>query len=74
MHPRFAPVLFGLLLSGMMSFIVSGISTLRAVGWDNLAALWMSSWVFAWAVAFPTVLIVAPVVRRLVAALVRPER
>ena len=68
MHPRFAPILFGFLLSGLMSLVVSGIATVRAVGLvDGFPALWMSSWL----VAFPTVLVVAPLVRRLVAGIVR---
>ena len=71
---RFAPVLFGLLLSGMMSCIVSGIATLRVLGWDvGFFANWMSSWSFSWLVAFPVVLIVAPITRRFVATLVRTE-
>lgn len=69
---RFAPVVFGLILSGMMSFIVSGIATIRATGLiDGLPALWAGAWIVSWAVAFPTVLVVAPVTRRLVARLVR---
>jgi hypothetical protein len=72
MHPRYAPLLFGFLLSGLMSFIVTGIAALRAVGFSGeMPLLWMSSWVSAWPVAFPTVLIVAPTVRRIVARLVR---
>ena len=72
MHPRFAPVLFGLLLSGLMSLVVSGIATLRAIGpVDGFAGLWMSAWISSWLVAFPTVLVVAPIVRRLVARIVR---
>lgn len=31
-HPRFAPIVFGFVLSGLMSLIVSGIATVRAVG------------------------------------------
>ena len=31
-HPKYAPMLFGLILSGLMSFLVSGISTVRALG------------------------------------------
>lgn len=71
---RFAPVLFGLLLSGLMSLIVSGIATLRAVGFAGeagFAGIWMGSWLFSWAVAFPAVLVVAPLARRLVARLTR---
>jgi hypothetical protein len=32
MPARFAPILFGFVLSGLMSFIVSGISTFRNAG------------------------------------------
>lgn len=72
MHPRFAPLLFGFLLSGMMSFFVSGIATLRAVGAiDGFFGLWISAWLPSWAVAFPAVLVMAPLVRRIVAAVTR---
>ncbi|MGA0611923.1 DUF2798 domain-containing protein [Caldimonas sp. KR1-144] len=68
---RFAPALFGLILSGLMSFVVSGISTWRAAGLGaDFAGLWLSAWLAAWMVAFPIVLIVAPLARRLVARLV----
>lgn len=69
---RFAPALFGLVLSGLMSLIVSGISTLRAVGWaEGLGAEWMGAWLASWAVAFPVVLVVAPAARRIVGRLTR---
>ena len=72
MHPRFAPILFGLLLSGLMSLIVSGIATLRAIGpVDGFTGLWMSAWISSWLVAFPSVLVIAPFVRRMVARVVR---
>lgn len=70
---RFAPVLFGLILSGLMSCMVSGISTLRAVGLaEGFFAKWMTSWGISWAIAFPVVLVVAPITRRIVSALTRP--
>ena len=65
---RFAPVLFGFLLLAMMSFIVSGLSTFRAVGLgDVFPMLWLGNWLVSWATAFPIVLVVAPITRRLVA-------
>lgn len=67
---KYAPALFGLILSGLMSLLVSGISTARAVGLvDGFAGLWLSAWVSAWLVAFPVVLVVAPLTRRAVARL-----
>jgi len=72
MLPRtFAPALFGLILSGLMSLLVSGISTYRAVGFgEGHAGLWISAWLTAWLVAFPVVLVVAPLARRTVSMLV----
>lgn len=68
---KLAPALFGLILSGLMSLLVSGISTYRAVGPDDsFAGLWLSAWLTAWLVAFPVVLVVAPLARRSVAWLV----
>ena len=72
---RVAPALFGLILSGLMSLLVSGISTYRAVGFSaSFAGLWFGAWLAAWPVAFPTVLIVAPLAHRTVALLVRSQR
>jgi hypothetical protein len=69
---RYAPILFGLILSGLMSFIVSGIATFKSLGsLDGFMGLWLQAWAISWAVAFPTVLVVAPITRRIVAKLVR---
>ena len=71
---RYSHILFGLILSGLMSFLVSCIATLRAIGLDDgFMGTWMLSWLSSWAVAFPTVLVVAPITRRIVARLVRRE-
>ena len=71
---KFAPVLFGLILSGLMSLLVAGISTWRAVGLgDSFAGLWIGAWLTAWLVAFPVVLAVAPLARRAVSLLVSPS-
>jgi hypothetical protein len=70
---RFAPILFGLLLSGFMSLIVSGIATARAIGLsDAFVFKWITAWLGAWLVAFPAVLVVAPIVRRIVAQVTVP--
>ena len=68
MLPRkYASVLFGLILSGLMSLLVSGIATFRATGLvPSFAGLWTSAWITAWLVAFPVVLVVAPFARQLV--------
>ncbi|SFI39551.1 DUF2798 domain-containing protein [Albimonas pacifica] len=69
---RYANVLFGLILSGLMSCMVSGIATFRAAEAVDAGfpMLWLGAWLSSWAVAFPAVLVVAPLTRRLVARLV----
>jgi hypothetical protein len=70
--PRFAPVVFGFVLSALMSFLVSGIATFRTAGFaDDFVSLWFSAWLPSWFVAFPVVLVVAPLARKAVAGLVR---
>lgn len=73
MIPRkFSPLLFGLILSGLMSLLVSGISTWRAVGLvPQFGTVWAGAWLMAWLFAFPIVLVVAPLARRLVERVVR---
>jgi len=67
---RHAPILFAFLLSGMMSFIVSGVAITRAVGIDDTLPLaWLGGWLPAWCVAFPCVMFLAPFTRRIVARL-----
>jgi 3-isopropylmalate dehydratase small subunit len=65
-------IVFGLLLSGMMSCIVSGLSTAIAAGiGSDFALRWLAAWLPSWAVAFPAVLIVAPIVRRILRHIVQ---
>ncbi|MFY0610568.1 MAG: DUF2798 domain-containing protein [Hyphomicrobiaceae bacterium] len=71
----FEPIVFGLLLSGLMSLVISGIATWNALGFiPTFTASWMGSWLFAWMVAFPSVLVIAPFVRRVTHALVARPR
>lgn len=67
---RFAPIVFGGLLSIIMVTIVSGfvLATTRGF-YSGFAAQWFRSCVTTWPVAFVTVTIVAPWVRRIVGRL-----
>jgi hypothetical protein len=68
---KYGPMLFSLLLSGLMSLLVSGIATFRAVGLpDDIIGLWFSAWLTAWLVAFPAVMLVAPLTQRIVRSVV----
>ena len=66
---RFSPILFGALLSLIMVGLVSAfvISTTQGLH-AGFATQWLRSCLTTWPVAFPTVTVVAPWVRRLVAS------
>lgn len=64
---RFAPVVFGALLSAIMVAIVSAFVLAISRGIEpGFAQLWLKSCLTTWPVAFPTVTLVAPWVRRAV--------
>lgn len=67
---RYGPVLFSLILSGVMSLLVSGISTFRALQpQQDFVSLWTGAWLTGWLFAFPTVMLAAPMARKAVALL-----
>jgi hypothetical protein len=69
---RYVTVVMPFFLSIMMTFIVSFISTWRSLGWSEaLLPTWMEAWGLSWIVAFPTMLLVLPMVKRLTGKLVQ---
>ncbi len=65
---RYSHLLFGGLLSAIMVTVISGTVLLINQGYGaGFTAAWARSFATAWPVAFPTVLVVAPFVRRVVA-------
>jgi hypothetical protein len=64
---RFAPILFGALLSAIMVALVSAfvLATTQGVG-AEFPGQWLRSCMTTWPVAFPTATLVAPWVRRVV--------
>jgi len=65
---RFAPVVFSTLLSAIMVCIVSAFVLTVSQGiHSGLPMQWLKSCATTWPVAFPTVAIVAPWVRKVVA-------
>ena len=64
---RYAPIVFSALLSAIMVCIVSAFVLISTQGIHaGLPAQWIRSFMMTWPVAFPTVAIVAPWVRRIV--------
>ncbi|MGJ8694535.1 MAG: DUF2798 domain-containing protein [Thalassotalea sp.] len=59
-----------LLMSGIMSFVIS-VFNLGLV--TNIITIWLQAWGFAFVVAFPTILVVGPVVNKIVALVLHDE-
>jgi len=67
---RFAPLLFGAIFSAIMVSVVSAAVLLVNQGLTaDFAARWLKSFLTTWPIAFPTVLVVAPTVRKWVSYL-----
>ncbi|NNC64336.1 MAG: DUF2798 domain-containing protein [Gammaproteobacteria bacterium] len=57
-----------------MSALVSMIATIQTIGIsEGFIGTWSRAWAASWIVAFPALMIVVPLVRRLVAIISRPE-
>jgi hypothetical protein len=70
-YSRYAAFVMPLMLSVLMTFVVSAISTLKSLGpTPAFLATWPTAWALSWLVAFPTLLVVLPLVRRIVARVV----
>ena len=64
---KYGQFTFIFFVSICMSCVVSGVSVLNTAGFvDALFGLWMNAWFKSWIVAFPSLLIIAPLVRRFV--------
>jgi hypothetical protein len=64
---RFAPIVFSALLSAIMVAIVSAFVLITSQGISSgFPAQWLRSCITTWPIAFPTVAVVAPWVRRIV--------
>lgn len=68
-------IVMPMILSLLMSGIVSGISTVKAIGLAEVTILrLLQAWGVSYMIAFPAALLVMPIVRRAVALLVEsPE-
>jgi hypothetical protein len=70
---RYAGLLTPFILSILMSGIVSFIATVKTAGLhEELVSIWLGAWQVSWVIAFPTLLLVLPLVRRIVSLLVEP--
>lgn len=57
-----------------MSCIMSLVICVFNVGLvDNIIHIWLKAWAFAFSVAFPTILIISPIVHKMVSIVLKEE-
>lgn len=68
---KYEHVVFAFFMALLMSCFMSLVISVFNVGWvDGIILIWLKAWGFAFCVAFPTVVLVAPIVRKFVSMLV----
>ncbi len=68
---KYTHYVFSFFMALLMSCSMSFVITVFNVGLvDNLLFIWLKAWGFAFMVAFPTINVVAPIVRKLVTLVV----
>lgn len=69
---KYQPILFAFFMALFMSFLMSGAISLINLGWvEGFVVIWMNAWFSAFVIAFPVVIFVGPMVRKIVANLTR---
>lgn len=70
---RYGWLVMPAILALLMTFVVSGISTLRAIGLaPDFVSKWMGAWGISYLVAYPTLIAVQPVVRKILGVIMAP--
>lgn len=71
---KYEQIVFAFLMALFMSCFMSLVVSIFNVGWVNgIIAIWLKAWGFAFCVAFPTVVLVAPIARKFVSLLVEDD-
>ncbi len=64
---QYTPLVFSFFMAFLMSGIMSCVITVFNIGWvENLLLIWLKAWAFAFVIAFPTIVLISPIVRKLV--------
>jgi hypothetical protein len=67
---KYSAILFAFLMSLLMALLISGVLTAVFVGISHeFFSHWMNAFIHTWPIAFPAIFTIAPIVRKMVAAL-----
>lgn len=73
-NKKLQPFVFAFFMALLMSCLMSFVITVFNIGLvNNLISQWLQAWSFAFVVAYPAVILVAPVVHKLTALAIKQE-
>ena len=68
---KYEGIVFAFVMSLLMALLMSGVLTIVFTGLSaDFIAHWFNGFIHAWPIAFPAILIIAPIVRKIVVALI----
>lgn len=72
---KYHKIVFSFFMSMLMSCIMSFVITVFNVGFvSDLLTIWLKAFAFAFLIAFPTILLISPIVHKLVALVLKEEK
>ncbi|TWX47195.1 DUF2798 domain-containing protein [Colwellia hornerae] len=73
--PKHHKVVFSFFMALLMSCIMSFVISVFNVGLvTNIVSIWLQAWSFAFIIAFPTIVIISPMVHKLVSLVLHEEK
>lgn len=71
---KYHRIVFSFFMALLMSCIMSLAISVFNVGWvSDIISIWLNAWLFAFTVAFPTIIAVSPIVHKLVSLILTEE-
>ncbi len=71
---KYHKIVFAFFMALLMSCVMALAISIFNVGFvNNIVYIWLKAWVFAFSLAFPIVIVVAPIVNKLVDLVLREE-
>jgi len=71
---RYSHFVFGVIQSGLTSFIAAAIASVSLWGSGRFLTNWLMSWIVSWVIMLPAVLFAAPAIQFIAIRLTRDDR
>jgi hypothetical protein len=70
---RYAHFLFAVMQSALTSAIAAGVASASLIGKGAFLRHWLESWLFAWILMLPVVILFAPILNKITCMVTQPN-